>query len=351
MEKIINDWNVIPEHSTNPNFNNLLSVLRREVPDRPTLFEFFLNDRVYERLAPLSEIEAEAPYAHQRQIIAAFHRAGYDYATILVPDFKFPSDRVYDKQSISINTGGLISDWDSFEAYPWPDPEYADYAILDVLAEELPTGMKIICNGPGGVLENAIEIVGYERLCYLLADDPDLVKAIFQNVGSRLVQFYERVAAHPTVGACISNDDWGFKTQTMFSPPQMRKYVFPLHKQIADVVHAAGKPVILHSCGHFERIIDDMVEIGIDGRHSYEDTILPVEQAYECYHDHFAILGGIDLDFICRATPEEVYIRAKALINQTSKRGGYALGTGNSVPEYVPDKNYFAMIRAALDFR
>jgi uroporphyrinogen decarboxylase len=345
------DLTHIAKKNSEPDFNNLLAVLRREVPARPTLFEFFLNEKLYQRLAPLSKSEAETPYAAQRQIIAAFHRVGYDYATILVPGFEFPSERVYDQQTISINTGGLISDWESLEAYLWPDPEIADYAILDVLAQELPAGMKIICYGPGGVLENAIEIVGYERLCFMLADDPKLVMEIFEGVGSHLVQFYERVAAHPAVGACISNDDWGFKTQTMFSPPQMRKYVFPWHKRIADVVHAAGKPVILHSCGHFGRIIDDMVEIGIDGRHSYEDNILPVEQAYERYHGHFAILGGIDLDFICRSTPEEVYARAKALLDQTAARGAYALGTGNSVPEYVPDENYFAMIQAALDLR
>ena len=29
----------------------------------------------------------------------------------------------------------------------------------------------------------------------------------------------------------------------------------------------------------------------------------------------------------------------------------YALGTGNSVPEYVPDDHYFAMIRACHDAR
>lgn len=28
--------------------------------------------------------------------------------------------------------------------------------------------------------------------------------------------------------------------------------------------------------------------------------------------------------------------------------GGYALGTGNSVPDYVPVENYLAMIAAAL---
>jgi len=39
------------------------------------------------------------------------------------------------------------------------------------------------------------------------------------------------------------------------------------------------------------------------------------------------------------------------LLAQTAERGGYALGTGNSVPDYVPDENYFAMTRAALEMR
>ena len=131
----------------------------------------------------------------------------------------------------------------------------------------------------------------------------------------------------------------------------MRKYVFPWHKRIVETVHAAGKPVVLHSCGHFERILDDLGEIGIDGRHSYEDNILPVEEAYEKYHNRFAVFGGMDVDFVCREAPEQVYKRAKAMLERTADRGGYALGTGNSVPDYVPDENYFAMIRAALELR
>jgi uroporphyrinogen decarboxylase len=37
------------------------------------------------------------------------------------------------------------------------------------------------------------------------------------------------------------------------------------------------------------------------------------------------------------------------MLERAAGRGGYALGTGNSVPEYVPDASYFALIRAALD--
>jgi uroporphyrinogen decarboxylase len=343
------DWSNLPEHQREPDFDNLLAVLRRARPNRPTLFEFFLNERLYERLAPAESVPA-GPYGPERQVIQAYRRAGYDHANVRLPGFDFPTGREFKLRTVSLYGGGLIHDWSSFDAYEWPDPEQAHAGALDVLAQALSQGMKLIAYGPGGVLENVTEIVGFETLCMLLADQPDLVARIFDEVGARLVRYYEIVAQHPAVGACIDNDDWGFKTQTMLSTRQMRRYVFPWHKRIVETVHRTGKPVILHSCGHFERILDDIGAVGVDGRHSYEDAILPVEQAYERYVDRFAIIGGIDVDFVCRATPEAIYERSRAMLERTAGRGGYALGTGNSVPDYVPDENYFAMIRAALEW-
>jgi len=34
----MSDWNRLPEHPGQPNFDNLLAVLPREIPSRPTLF-------------------------------------------------------------------------------------------------------------------------------------------------------------------------------------------------------------------------------------------------------------------------------------------------------------------------
>lgn len=333
-----------------PDFNNLLAVLQRKRPDRPTLFEFFLNDRLHEQLSGIPSASLAGFEEWELQKMAAFRQAGYDYYDVQPRDFSFPAGEVHRGRTISQNEGGVIHDRVSFNEYPWQDPAQAGWTLLDFLAERLPDGMKLIAYGPGGVLENAINLVGYESLCLMIADDPQLAQDLFGEIGSRLEAYYQIAAKHPAVGACISNDDWGFKTQTLFSPPGMRKYVFPWHKRIAAAVHAAGKPVILHSCGHFERVIDDIVEdMGYDGRHSYEDNILPVEEAYERYHQRIAILGGIDVDFVCRAEPEAVYQRSKAMLARSAERGGYALGTGNSVPDYVPDEGYFAMTRAALE--
>ena len=38
-----------------------------------------------------------------------------------------------------------------------------------------------------------------------------------------------------------------------------------------------------------------------------------------------------------------------AMLERTAGRDGYLLGSGNSIPEYVPAENFLAMNRAALD--
>lgn len=328
-----------------PDFENLLKVLRREAPDRYTLFEFYFNDEFERRMACLDSIPADETQRLKMKI-KAFQNAGYDYVTIIPSEFRFPNKTdMRGHKSMSINTDITIADWEDFEAYAWPDPEAFDYSLLETL--ELPEGMKFVIQGPGGVMENLMFLMGYDNVCYALADEPELVAAVCEQIGKRVVKFYEIVAEYDSVGALISNDDWGFNTQTMLSLSDMRKYIFPWHKQTAAAIHKAGKPAILHSCGYFADIVDDICSMGYDGRHSYEDKILPVEQAYEQYHDRFAIIGGIDVDFVCRSTPQQVYERACKLLEQTSTRGGFALGTGNSLPDYVPIENFLALIAAA----
>lgn len=133
-------------------------------------------------------------------------------------------------------------------------------------------------------------------------------------------------------------------------PDGMRKYIFPWHKRIVELAHRYNRPCVLHSCGYFEDIIDDVIDdMGYDARHSYEDNIMPVEEAYEKYGSRIAILGGMDVDFLCRSTPEEITKRSREMLERAAKRGSYALGTGNSVAYYIPFENYLAMTKAALE--
>ena len=163
------------------------------------------------------------------------------------------------------------------------------------------------------------------------------------------MDYYEECAKYDTVGLLMVNDDWGFNTQTMLSVADMRKYVFPWHKKMVEAAHKNGKLAVLHSCGYMVDIMEDIIEdMKYDGRHSYEDNIVPVEEAYRRWGGRIAILGGIDVDFLSRRSEEEIRQRAQNLLDMCAEKGGYALGSGNSIPDYVPAAKYFAMTSAIV---
>lgn len=330
-----------------PDFQQLIKVLKCEKPDRPTLFEFFMNDDVYKAVVDKSLLDTNDKMYQVKLQTFAFANLGYDYVTLIGSNFNFNIGARAKSKTVSMNEGSVITDWDTFSQFKWNHPCDYDYSAMKNVETFLPDGMRVIGHAPGGVLENTVELMGYENLCLLLYDDRPLVKNVVDKIGESLLEHYKILLDFPSVGAIISNDDWGFNTQTMLATEDMREFIFPWHKKIVDLAHAKGKPVILHSCGNFSEIWEDTIElIGFDGKHSYEDKILSVEDSYEKYKGRIAIMGGIDLDFICRSAPEEITARSVAMLERAADIGGYALGTGNSVPSYVPMEHYFSMLKA-----
>jgi len=336
-----------------PNFDEFLRVLNRERPSRPVLYELFLNDTLHSHFTGTAVSNALDPDTHMRRMIAAYAAAGYDYTPVLswiTPLIGFPTGPVQQLSTRSLNEGGVIGDRMSFDAYAWPDPDRADYDAIGRAARALPRGMQFVITSPGGILENAISLVGYERLGLLLAEDPGLVRDLFDRVGAILLRHYERALEFDRVGAAMCNDDWGFKTQTMLAPADMRRLVFPWYRKIVALCHRRGRPALLHSCGNLREVMDDVIDdLRFDAKHSFEDAIQPVEEAYEEYGGRIAILGGIDVHFLCTQPAAAIRARARNLLRRSRERGGYALGSGNSIPDYLPLGQYLAMIAAARD--
>ena len=136
-----------------------------------------------------------------------------------------------------------------------------------------------------------------------------------------------------------------FKTGTLLSPQDMREFVLPGHKKTSEMSHAASKPYFLHSCGDLKAIMDDLInDVKIDAKHSFEDTIESVTTTEGLYGDKIALLGGIDIDFLCRASEEEIRKRVRETLDSCLPKGGYCLGSGNSIANYIPVNNYLIML-------
>ena len=148
--------------------------------------------------------------------------------------------------------------------------------------------------------------------------------------------------------AIFQGDDMGFKTGTLLAPDMLRQYCLPWQKKFAAMAHEKGRPYFLHSCGNLAAIMEDLIEdVRIDGKHSYENAIMPVQEFQKKWGSRIAVLGGLDINILTRETPAGVRSAVGKLMDDCGPRGRYAVGSGNSVPSYIPVENYLAMVEEA----
>ena len=345
-----------------PDWEGLLTCVRRSgSPKRVHHIELFLDpevqDTICDRYAVDADLDKDDPaYPMHRQIaIQSFLgydciRCGaenvalnftYNQAEDTATDMKRDSGRMYMDEN-----RGPITNWEEFEKYPWPRIEDITTKALEWYEKNLPDNMCIVAGGGfGHFAEHLSWLMGYTTFCIALFENRELVRAIYEKIYERDTYVAKLVTQFSCVKALWGSDDMGFKGGTLASPDDMRKFVLSGHKALAKISHDAGRPYLLHSCGRLDLIMDDLIhDVGIDAKHSFEDVIEPVTEAKQRYGNDIALLGGIDLDFLCRATEAETRARVRETLNICQKGGGYCLGTGNSVANYLPLDNYLAML-------
>ncbi len=342
------------------------TILRQGTPSRVHHIELFLDaevsDAICERYGLLEGLEPGDPYyAEKRQVIVQSF-LGYDYVRASMAGMEMPLNYMNTEDTAKLSRAGgrsyvdehrgPVTTWEEFERYPWPDPLAASTRSLEWYEEHLPEGMCVI--GSGGFAhfaEYVTWLMGYETLCIALCEQRDLVAAIAQRLIDMYVVFMKRLLQFNCVRIVWGSDDMGYRGGPMIGPDDLRAFVLPGHTIMATMAHEAGRPYLLHACGNLSLIMDDLIDdVRIDAKHSFEDTIEQVTEVKHTYGRRIALLGGIDVDFLCRSTEDDVRRRVRHTLEVCMPGSGYCLGTGNSVANYIPLDNYLAMVDEGRKF-
>jgi len=343
-----------------PDWESLVRCIRREgTPARVHNIELYLDAPIKDAIAReydlFAGLDSTAPSFGWECEIRLQRFLGYDYVggSLDNVNWVFNQHKTADTAGLQADGGrafmdsqrGPITTWEEFERYPWPDPAEWRTTSLEWLQQHLPDDMCIIAGGLAHFAEFLSWLMGYETLCTTLYDDRALVAALRDRLTELFRAALTRVLAFDRVKLVWGSDDMGFKTGTLLSPDDLREFVLPGHALMAQLSHAAGRPYLLHTCGKMEAIMPDFIDtIHLDARHSFEDVIEPVTEAKRRYGDRIALLGGIDVDFLCRADEPQIRQRVRATLDVCQPGGGYVLGTGNSVANYIPVRNYLTML-------
>ncbi len=357
----------VPLKNPSPDIDAFIAMLKGEqAPKRVHFSELFLDNETMQAIcethlgrtwvspSPLDPKNDWKPYVDN--VIECWHRLGYDYVwasawndILFRGKYRLGTDTADHAKASRVwmeESEGIISSWDDFETYPWPDVQNISLEAYEYASKRLPEGMGMfVCFGQG-FLENVMNVlVGYEPLAFMLYEQPDLAEAIFSKVGEILYAMSERVVGLPKVAGFFQGDDMGYKSGTLISPDHLRQYVLPWHKKVASLAHDNNLTYILHTCGNVEAIMEDLIDdVRIDAKHSFEDKIQPVTEFYSQYSSRIGVLGGVDIDKLCRSSEEDIRRYTRSILDQCMPNGRYALGTGNSVANYIPLNNYLAML-------
>ncbi len=344
----------VPIEKPKPNVDVFIKAVTTDYePDRPRLIEYLFNVPVMKGILEAAgrkwvDPGPDSQDAYWDNFIALWYHMGYDFVRI-ERAMGFPGiERRHvddDNRSFAETSRGPVQTWKDFEEYQWPDPSEGAFFEYEYIASHLPDGMGLICNHAGGPYEFMVKLMGYETLCIALFEEPGLVAAVANRIGELMQKYYERLLQLDNLIAMLPGDDMGFRTATLISPDDLRKYILPWHKTFAAMAHEAGVLYFLHSCGNVEAIMEDLIEdVGIDAKHSFEDAIMPVGEFKKKYGERIGVLGGVDVDKLSRLDPDSLRKYVRGIIDDCAPGGRFAIGSGNSVPDYVPVENYLTFV-------
>jgi len=342
-----------------PDYRHIVDAVTNKRPTRLPLYEHLISPAVMEKIlgntfADLQTGEDADLEEFFTQYCRFFKEMTYDTVSFEVGIV----DVLPDSGALLGGKRGPIQSREDFEKYPWGEIPRRYWALAErqfaMLGKCLPEGMKAVGGVGYGVFEISEDLVGFEHLCYMQADDPELFADLYHRIGDLMVDiwgvFLQRHAMHFAV--CRMGDDLGFKTGTLLSPDTVIRHIVPQYHRLVELVHNSGWPFLLHSCGKIFDVMEAVIDTGIDAKHSNEDVIAPFEEWISRYGEQIGLLGGIDVDILCTQNPGQItrYVIEKGLSYRNQLKG-YALGSGNSIPDYVPVEGYLAMIHGAQQIR
>jgi uroporphyrinogen decarboxylase len=248
---------------------------------------------------------------------------------------------------------------EDIESFAWPDPHQP--TMFQGLPEQARLWNKTsdyVVGADGikvGILQTASQVRGYDRLFLDFALNPSLAHALLTKISETINEMYRQYmhALGPYVQVVVISDDQGTQNSLMISPKMFREFIKPrLRSQIETIKSEAPHvKVLMHCDGAILRIVDDLIEIGVDILNPIQTVVTGFEDTFalkEQFGDRVCFHGGIDVQqMLPNASVEEVQHEVARRIHDLGRDGGYIIAPCHNINVDIPVENVVALFEAA----
>ncbi|HEY5585892.1 MAG TPA: uroporphyrinogen decarboxylase family protein [Ruminiclostridium sp.] len=192
---------------------------------------------------------------------------------------------------------------------------------------------------------------GIENFLGDLAGSPEWAQELLDLIIRKNIVMLENFINIKEIDGVLLGSDWGTQNDLIMSPTCWRNMIKNGEKQEYDLIKKHGKDVFVHSCGNVQKILGDLVEMGLDALNPLQPECMDIYKIKENFGDKLTFFGGISTQrTLPYGTSEEVVEESKKIIKAMSVNGGYITAPSQEIQTDVPYENVRALIDTAKLF-
>ena len=335
--------------------DRIVAALERREPDRVPLFELTINPKVIEQISPGTSYYDFIEHMGYDAVGPNITWDALGLVRWIDQDKKIFLDRwgitrQYTEELIPVPLEGAIHSKQDLLNYTPPDP--AEEPLLELLPELLQRfqGKKATFILGRDAWTGSYMLRGMANFLTDFATDPSMVRDIIRIQ----VDYYKevhRLAIKQGIDIIALVDDYAYKSGPFISPKHFITFIYPAFCEIVEDIKAHGAYCTKHTDGNIWKIIEPLVDSGIDALGPLEpEAEMDLAHVKAQYGGKIAVIGNVGCDLLGRGTPDDIRREVRQLLRSVSPGGGHILSSGNSIASSTKAENLLAMIQTCKEY-
>lgn len=234
------------------------------------------------------------------------------------------------------------------DSFAWPDPlEAGLLAGAEKRIELYGDDYFITPNFGFALFERAWTLRGFEQFFMDMATDAAYTNELLDRITDIQLALIHRYLDLGVDGAYFG-DDYGAQKNLLFSPRMWRTFMKPRLARLFAPFRERGLPVLMHSDGQIQKILPDLVEIGLTTLNPVQPEVLDHAWLRENFGGELAFYGGISTQTVLPyGSPDEVKTAAAECAAALAPDGtGLLIAPSHRMMSDIPMANVEAMLEA-----
>ena len=239
---------------------------------------------------------------------------------------------------------GAIKSPEDLDRWEFPDPDEINYDIVDLTVREAGDEYPVVVWIHGSMMFPYLMRGGIDKFVLDIYRNPDFARKLIKTVADLNLEIAKRMLDRG--GDLVAESDDIADVKSPFFPPKIfREFFFPHLKALIDECHRRNLLYMKHSDGNLYPILDDLIDLGVNGLHPIEPGVMDLADVKKRYGKRVFLRGNVDITHVMPyGTEEDVRRDVRRCIDAAAESGGFILSDSNSLHSNVKTENILTMI-------